>query len=60
MTGAETLKGVDVLQDMLQDIYKRMKDISLNSAQITVQLVIFAINTFFMVRYQDHGNSENK
>jgi hypothetical protein len=60
MTGAETLKGVDVLQDMLQDIYKRMKDISLNSAQITVQLVIFAINNFFMVRYQDHGNSENK
>ena len=60
MTGAETLKGVDVLQDMLQDIYKRMKDISLNSAQITVQLVIFAINNFFMVRYQDYGNSENK
>jgi hypothetical protein len=55
MAGAESLKGIHVLQgivedrvgnveDILQGINEKMKDISrmgINSAQITVQLVIF-------------------
>jgi hypothetical protein len=61
MKGVESvLEGVG---DMLQGFDERMKDINqkgINSAQITVQLVIFAINNVFMVRFRERSKSDGK
>jgi hypothetical protein len=61
MKGVESvLEGVG---DMLQGFDERMKDINqkgINSAQITVQLVIFAINNVFMVRCRERSKSDGK
>jgi hypothetical protein len=62
MRGVEgMLEGVG---DMLQGFDEKMKDISrqgINSAQITVQLVIFTIhNVFIMVRCRERGQSGGK
>jgi hypothetical protein len=66
MAAAEALKGIHVLQDRMRGVegmlegvgdmlkgFERTKDISqksINSAQITVQLVIFTFHTVFIVR----------
>ena len=61
MRGVEgMLEGVG---DMLQGFDERMKNISqkgFNGAQITVQLVTFAIHNAFMVRYRERGKSDGK
>jgi hypothetical protein len=61
MRGVEgMLEGVG---DMLQGFDERMKDISqkgINSAQITVQLVIFTTHNVFIVRCRERGKSDGK
>ena len=63
----DRMKGVECIlegvEDMLQGFDKRMKDITqkdVNSAQVTVQLVIFAIDNVFMVRCRERGRSDDK
>jgi hypothetical protein len=63
----DRMRGVEGMLEgvggMLQGFDERMKDISqkgFNSAQITVQLVIFAIHNVFMVRCRERGKSDGK
>jgi hypothetical protein len=63
MAGAETLKGINVLQDMFQGFDERIKDISqkgTNSAQITVQSVMFITHSVFMVRCREQCTPDGK
>jgi hypothetical protein len=61
MRGVEgMLEGVG---DTLQGFDERVKDISqkgINSAQITVQLIISTIHSVFMVRCRERGESDGK
>ena len=76
MAGAESLKGINMLQATMRDLeskfdgfmlQERMKNItanqatnSINSAKITVQSVIFTADNVFMVRYGGHSKSKSE